>query len=171
MWKEIDLDDAVWRLPKERMKMKKRPHIVPLSSQAVEIFKQLQPVTGQYEHVFVAAGNRPICENAVLSAIRSFHYVEGTGDKAHNMYYFGKDDISAHGFRATASTRLHEEGWPDAAIELQLAHVIGDSVKRAYDYAKYLATRREMMQWWADYLDSLRDGTPKPPKSSQALRG
>ena len=142
-WDEIDLDTAAWKIPAEKMKMS-RPHIVPLAHQVVEILHDLRPVSGHGRYVFPSArgGSRPMSENTVNGALRRLGYE--------------KREITGHGFRSMASTLLHEQGWPSDAIERQLAHVEGNSVKAAYNYAEHLAERRRMMQVWADYLDGLK---------------
>jgi integrase len=141
-WEEIDLDKAEWRIPAERMKMR-RDHIVPLSRQAVAAFKQLQRLNGQWKCVFPNP-RKPIqfmSENAVLYALYRMGY--------HNR-------TTGHGFRHTASTILNESGlFSGDAIERQLAHVPGNKVRGAYNHAQYLPERRKMMQWWADYLDGV----------------
>lgn len=144
-WTEFDLDQAEWKIPAEKMKMK-RPHIVPLSRQAVAVLREIAPVTGRGRYVFpsLRTGYRPMSENTVLAALRRLGY--------------GKEEMTAHGFRAMASTLLHEKGWPSDVIERQLAHIEKNSVKAAYNYAQHLPERREMMQAWADYLDALEAG-------------
>ena len=126
------------------MKMR-RPHIVPLEQQVVKLLKDLQPITGRGRYIFpnlrAKTGNQPMSENAVLYAIRRMG--------------FSNEEMTAHGFRGMASTRLNEMGWPPDVIERQLAHVEGNSVRAAYNHAEYLAERRKMMQAWADYLDEL----------------
>lgn len=144
-WSEIDLDAAEWRIPAEKMKMKD-PHIVPLSSQAVEVLTEILPITGKGRYVFpsVRTNARPMSENTVLAALRRMG--------------FTKEEMSGHGFRAMASTVLHEQGWPSDVIERQLAHAERNSIKAAYNHAQHLPERRKMMQAWADYLEKLRGG-------------
>ncbi len=144
-WIEIDLDNAEWRILAEKMKMKD-PHIVPLSSQAVEVLCEILPITGQGRYVFpsVRTNSRPMSENTVLAALRRMG--------------FTKEEMSGHGFRAMASTVLHEQGWPSDIIELQLAHAERNSIKAAYNHAQHLPERRKMMQAWADYLEKLKGG-------------
>ncbi len=144
-WTEIDLDGATWCIPAERMKMRTE-HIVPLSRQAVDILRELHPLTGSGRFVFPSARTsaRPMSENAVTAALR-------------RMDYSG-EQMTGHGFRTTASTLLNELGWSADAIERQLAHAERDGVRDAYNRAEYLGERREMMQAWADYLDSLQAG-------------
>jgi len=148
-WPEIDLEAAEWRIPGERMKMG-RPHLVPLSRQAVAILKALRPLTdrGTSRWVFPCykyGADRPMSENTLNGALRRLGYA-GT-------------EMTAHGFRSMASTLLNEmkeaKGWDADAIERQLAHVESNKVRGAYDHSTHLEARREMMQVWADYLDSL----------------
>ena len=145
-WAEIDLDSSEWRIPDDKMKMK-NPHIVPLSTQAVEILYKIQPITGKGRYVFpsIRTYSRPMSDNTVLSALRRMGYT--------------KEEMSGHGFRAMASTVLHEQGWPSDIIERQLAHAERNSIKAAYNHAQHLPKRRKMMQAWADYLDTLRIGS------------
>jgi integrase len=144
-WVEIQLDSAEWRIPAAKMKMK-RDHIVPLSTQVVTIFEEIQPLTGNGRYVFPSSlpTGRPMSENTVNAALRRLGYT--------------KEEMTGHGFRSMASTLLNESGWTPDAIERQLAHVEGNSVRAAYNYAEHLEERRRMMQWWADYLDSLKNG-------------
>ncbi len=144
-WKEIDFGKSEWNIPAERMKMKE-PHLVPLSQQAVEILKELQPLTGRGTYLFPSprSNKRPMSDNAVLSALRRMG--------------IGKDEMSGHGFRAMARTVLDEvlHVRPDY-IEHQLAHAVRDPNGRAYNRTAHLPERRKMMQDWADYLDGLRE--------------
>jgi len=142
-WSEIDLDKAEWRIPAEKMKMKSL-HIVPLARQAVEVLREIQPLTAQGRYVFpsVRTDSRPMSENTVLAALRRMGYT--------------REEMTGHGFRAMASTILHEEGWSSDVIERQLAHAERNSIKAAYNHAQHLQERRNMMQWWADYLDNLK---------------
>ena len=158
-WHEFDIKDRLWRIPAEKMKAKSRPHLVPLSRQSIEILERLRGITGHLAHPFVCKEHRgvPMCENTQVKALLSLKDDEGNK-------VFRRGEITAHGFRSMASTRLHEEGWMSAAVELQLAHRVGSEVAVAYNYAEHMPYRTSMMQWWADYLDSLRDRTPKPVK-------
>ena len=141
-WSEIDFDACEWRIPAEKMKMK-RVHIVPLSRQAIELLTFCQQLTGKGRYIFPSArmDGRPMSDNTIRVALRSMGYTN--------------DDMTAHGFRAMASTRLNEMGWTPDVIERQLAHVERNSVRAAYNHAEYLDERRKMMQFWADYLDKL----------------
>lgn len=141
-WDEIDLENAEWRIPAERMKMR-RDHLVPLSRQAVAAFVELKRLNGQWKYAFPNS-HKPIkhmSENAVLYAL-------------YRLGYHGR--ATGHGFRHTASTILNETGlFSGDAIERQLAHISGNKVRGAYNHAQYLPERRTMMQWWADYLDEI----------------
>ncbi len=141
-WAEFDLDEGVWRIPAVRMKMRTE-HLVPLSQQAVEVLRELHPLTGAGRYVFPSArsASRPMSENAIVAALRRMGYERG--------------QMTAHGFRTMASTLLNEQGWSADAIERQLAHAERDEVRGAYNRAEYLTERRKMMQSWADYLDRL----------------
>lgn len=144
-WSEIDFDKAEWRIPAEKMKMR-MVHVVPLSTQVLELFRQVHELTGSGRYVFPGerTRERPMSENTVNAALRRLGY--------------SKDEMTGHGFRSMASTILNEQGWHRDAIERQLAHAERDGVRAAYNYAEHLPERREMMQEWSDYLDSLRDG-------------
>jgi integrase len=143
-WSEFDLDEAIWRIAAKRMKMKVA-HLVPLSEQAVAILRELYPLTGSSAFVLpgVRSASRPMSENTINGALRRLGYA--------------KDEMTGHGFRAMASSRLNELGWNADAIERQLAHAESNAVRAAYSHgAAYLDERRKMMQSWSDYLDSLR---------------
>jgi len=139
-WTEFDLDEARWTIPAERMKMDS-PHIVPLSRQAVEVLRALKLLTGNGKFAFPGANDKkkPISNNTILYALYRLGY---------------RDRMTGHGFRGLASTILHENGFDEAHIELQLAHMKRDKVAAAYNHAKYLKQRTQMMQWWADHLDA-----------------
>jgi integrase len=142
-WSEIDYGKAEWHIPATKMKMKAK-HIVPLSRQALKILQEIHPLTGRARYVFPSARTteRPLSDNALLSALRRMGYEQGT--------------LTVHGFRSTASTLLNEQGKNRDWIERQLAHGERDGVRAAYNYADYLPERKKMMQEWADYLDELR---------------
>lgn len=145
-WSEFDLDRAVWTIPASRTKMR-RPHRIPLARQAVAILRDLQAITGAGKLVFpcVRTTSRPISENTLNAALRRLGY--------------GKDEATAHGFRATASTVLNQSLlWHPDVIERQLAHVEANDVRRAYDRGEHWDERVKMMNWWADHLDALREG-------------
>ncbi|HCB3584865.1 tyrosine-type recombinase/integrase [Citrobacter koseri] len=140
-WSEFDLEKAVWEIPADRMKMK-RPHLVPLSTQALEIVQQLKVMSGQYPLVFPGR-NEPRKTMSEASINQVFK----------RMGYTGK--VTGHGFRHTMSTILHEEGFNTAWIETQLAHVDKNAIRGTYNHALYLEGRREMMQWYADFIDTI----------------
>lgn len=143
-WVELDLRSAEWRVPGHRMKMS-NDHIVPLSTQAVEILKGIHPLTGHGKYVFpsIRTSDRPMSENTINAALRAMGYP--------------KEVMTGHGFRALARTVMDEilEERVDL-IEHQLAHAVKDSNGRAYNRTSHLAARKKMMQRWSDYLDKLR---------------
>jgi integrase len=147
-WLEFDLAAAEWRIPSAKMKMR-RPHRVPLSRQALDVLRDLKPMSGGGRFLFpsVRSTVRPMSENTLNAALRRLGY--------------GTDEMTTHGFRTMASTRLNEmSGWNPDAIERQLAHQEQDDVRRAYVHAaEYWPERIKMMQVWADYLDELREMT------------
>ena len=150
-WAEIDLDAADWRIPGSKMKMKV-DHLVPLSNQAVELLRGVQPMTGHGRYVFpsLRTGERPMSENTINAALRGMGY----STEVH----------SAHGFRAMARTIMDEVlGERVDLIEHQLAHAVKDVNGRAYNRTTHLPARRVMMQTWADYLDKLRIGADVIP--------
>ncbi|MBJ9243280.1 tyrosine-type recombinase/integrase [Citrobacter koseri] len=140
-WSEFDLEKAVWEIPAERMKMK-RPHLVPLSTQALEIVQQLKVMSGQYPLVFPGR-NDPRKTMSEASINQVFKRIGYTGK------------VTGHGFRHTMSTILHEEGFNTAWIETQLAHVDKNAIRGTYNHALYLEGRRKMMQWYGDNIDKL----------------
>ncbi len=155
-WSEIDLEVAQWVIPAERMKMR-QAHLVPLSTQAVAILRELHALTGSGRYVFPGArtNGRPMSENAVLAALRRMGYE--------------KDEMTGHGFRAMARTILDEVlGFRPDYIEHQLAHAVRDPNGRAYNRTAHLGERRKMMQAWADYLDKLKAGAEVIPLRGQA---
>lgn len=149
-WSEIDLDAAEWRLPASKMKMKVE-HLVPLSVQAVEILRALQPITGEGKYVFPSLRSKAcMSENTINAALRGMGY--------------GKEVMTGHGFRAMARTIMDEVlGERVDLIEHQLAHAVKDPNGRAYNRTAHLPARRKMMQRWADYLDKLRTGADVIP--------
>ncbi len=138
-WAEFDLDAALWVIPKERMKMRVE-HRVPLSRQAVQVLRTMQPLTGGGDLVFPSPSYRskPLSENTFNSALARMGY---------------KYEATAHGFRATFSTVANECGWNADVIERQLAHKERNGVRAAYHRSTYTTERERLMQWWADYLD------------------
>lgn len=170
LWTEMDLDAALWTVPGERLKMRKglkataEPHLVPLSRQAVALLRQLRPLTGHGTYVFHGERSikRPMSDGTINAAFARMGF---------------KGEIVHHGLRHMASTALNELGWDEDEIERQLSHKLShkqkenavekqlgradkNRIRGIYNKAKYLATRRKMMQAWADYLDGLRE--PKP---------
>lgn len=142
-WLEIDFEKKEWRIPADRMKMR-TVHIVPLSQQAVEVLRRLYDMNKTYEYVFPNR-NRPsafMSENTMLYAI-------------YRMGYHSR--ATTHGFRATASTILNENGFAADAIEKQLAHLERDKIRASYNHAQYLPERRKMMEWWGDYIQKQID--------------
>lgn len=137
-WDEVDLEKGIWEIPAERMKMR-RPHIVPLSTQVIDLFKQLKPITGQYPFIFIGRNNRtkPISKESVSQVIELLGY---------------KGRATGHGFRHTMSTILHEQGFDSSWIEIQLAHVDKNTIRGTYNHAQYLVHRKKMMQWYSDKL-------------------
>ena len=141
-WTEFDFERNEWRVPAERMKMQEE-HIVPLSRQALALLNDLRPLTGRYELLFPNQNKvtAPISENTMTYALYRMGY---------------KSRATAHGFRATASTILNEQGFDPDIIEKQLAHTERNKVRAAYHRAEYLDARHKLMQWWADFLDRQR---------------
>ncbi len=148
-WAEVDFDRTEWVVPAERMKMRK-PHIIPLSKQAIECFAALQPLAMGSEYVFPNLGD----PSRSMSGT--------TLNKAFNeMGWAGR--FTPHGARSTASTALNAQGWSADAIERQLAHTERDLVRAAYNHSDFLDERRRMMQAWADYIDGLTSGENVTP--------
>ncbi|WP_310625166.1 integrase arm-type DNA-binding domain-containing protein [Limnohabitans sp.] len=152
-WAEVDLEKALWTIPPERMKREKAgkvngaPHLVPLSRQAVEILRQLHPLTGGGVMVFPGerSHERPMSDNTIRTALMALG--------------FAKEEHTAHGFRASARTMLAERlNFDPLVIEAQLAHAVPDTLGTAYNRTKYLDQRTAMMQQWADYCDKLAAG-------------
>jgi integrase len=143
LWQEINFDKAEWRIPASRMKMKD-PHIVPLSTQAITVLRELQKHSGNREHVFPNHQRPTKCmsENTMLFAL-------------YRMGYHSR--ATGHGFRATASTILYENGYTEDLVERQLAHAKRNKVRAAYDHAQFIEPRRKMMQWWGNYLDGMAE--------------
>lgn len=142
-WVEFDFTKAEWTIPAPRMKMRK-PHIVPLATQVVSLLEELREHSGQSEYVFPSpfSSSKCISDMGLLNALRRMGY--------------GKEQMTIHGFRSTASTLLNELGYNRDWIERQLAHGERNAVRAAYNYAEYLPERKLMMQEWAGYLDALK---------------
>ena len=143
-WAEFDLDAAMWVIPAERMK-ERAEHRVPLSRQAVEVLRSMQPLSGGRELVFPSPvyPSKPLSENTFNSALARMGY---------------KNTATAHGFRALFSTVANECGWNPDVIERQLAHKEQNEVRAAYHRSTYMKERERLMQWWADYLDGRKAG-------------
>lgn len=138
LWVEFDLDNAIWEIPAARMKMR-RPHLVPLSTQALNLLKELKIMTGNYRYVFPGRNdpNKPMSEASINQVIK-------------RIGYGGR--VTGHGFRHTLSTVLHDNNYPTDWIEMQLAHSDKNSIRATYNHAQYLEKRRSMMQWYSDVL-------------------
>ena len=141
-WSEINLDDATWRIPGDKMKTGE-PHIVPLSRQAIALLEDIKPLSSSGKFVFPSGvrGNEHMSRETIGATLRRLGL---------------KGEQTAHGFRTTASTILHEQGYNSDIIEKALAHAERNAIKAAYCHATYLPQRREMLQSWADYLDKLK---------------
>ena len=143
-WTEIDFDAAVWKIAATKMKMR-QPHTVPLSRQSLEILRAAQAITGRHRFVFASLypGTRPMSENTINAALRRLGYAG--------------DEMTAHGFRAMASSLLNESGkWNPDAIERALAHKAPNGVRGAYHRGTHWAERVEMGRWWSDHLEELK---------------
>jgi len=153
-WEEFDFDARRWSIPAARMKMK-TPHIVPLSSQTIEVLELLQTISGSGALVFPGEqdANKPMSNMTILKALERMGY---------------KGRMTGHGFRGLASTILHEQGYNHDHIELQLAHAPRNEVSAAYNHALYLEPRTRMMQDWADFLEQTRRGGKVLPFQSTA---
>lgn len=157
-WSEIDFDNAMWTIPAEREPLKgvkhshrgskmRTPHLVPLSNQSLIVLEEIKTISGGYDLIFIGDHNpgKPMSENTVNTALRG-------------MGYDTKTDVCGHGFRAMACSALVECGlWSKDAVERQMSHQERNSVRAAYIHkAEHLGERRLMIQWWADYLDTLK---------------
>ncbi|BEV10328.1 tyrosine-type recombinase/integrase [Asticcacaulis sp. DW145] len=150
-WTEVDFNAKVWRIPAEKMKMR-HEHVVPLSRQALEILTDAKALAYGSKYVFpsIRTGLRPMSENTINVALRRLGY--------------SGDEMTAHGFRSTASTLLNESGlWSPDAIERALAHKGSDRVRAIYHRGAHWDERVRMAQWWSDYIDRLRDGAAVVP--------
>jgi integrase len=148
-WPEIDFSDNLWRIPAEKMKAR-QPHLVPLAPQTLALLEELKPITGHSRLLFQGfrGQDRPISEITVLSALRRMGY--------------SKEKMCAHGFRGMASTALNEKGWNRDWIERRLAHEERNKIRGAYNHTDFLPSRRQMMDWWAAYLNALQNDRPAP---------
>lgn len=144
VWEEVDWNNALWKIPAERMKMR-REHIVPLSRQALGILASMKRFSGDCDLVFPStlSRTRALSNVGLLNALRRLGYERG--------------EMTVHGFRSSASTMLNEQGYNRDWVEMQLAHSDRNQIRGAYNRALYLPERRRMMQQWADYLDQLRE--------------
>lgn len=138
LWSEFDLDNAIWEIPAERMKMR-RVHLVPLSTQALDLLNELKIMTGNYRYVFPGR-NDP---NKVMNEASINQVIKRIG-------YGGK--VTGQGFRHSLSTILHEHGYEFAWIEMQLAHVDKNNIRGTYNHAQYISQRRLMLQWYSDFI-------------------
>ena len=137
-WDEFDLDNAIWKIPADRMKMR-IDHVVPLSKQAITLLSNIKKTYPSNDYVFHKA-NKPLVDHAMIYA----------------LYWMGyKHRMTVHGFRAIASTILNENSFRADVIERQLAHTEANQVRRAYNRAQYMNERTEMMSWWGDYLENI----------------
>lgn len=155
-WNEFDLEGALWTIPASKTKMRK-DHRVPLSRQAIAILAEAYALTGPKGYVFpsIRTRSRPMSDNTINAALRRLGYAS--------------DEMTAHGFRAMASTLLNESGkWHPDAIERALAHGDSDRIRAAYHRGAHWDERVKMAQWWSDYLDQLRDGTDTVPMKRSA---
>ncbi len=143
-WDEIDLDNAMWRIPAERMKME-QPHNVPLSKHAIAILERVGKLYGQEGIVFpgIRQGSKKLSQNTMLQALYKLGY---------------KEKATVHGFRAVFSTIANESGFEGDVIEKALAHEQRNKVRAAYHRSEYLEQRLELMQWWADLLQQMEHG-------------
>jgi integrase len=156
-WHEIDFDKSVWLIPAERTKMRRESHAVPLSAQAIALLRELERHSGGLEWMFRGQGKKgPISENTL--------------NQAYKRMGFGSDEVTPHGFRTTASTFLNETGkWNKDAIEKALAHKDADAIRAIYNRGTYWSERVQMMQWWSDYLDTLKTGATVLPFDVRAV--
>lgn len=141
-WAWVDFDKALWEIPAEFMKMG-RPHLVPLSRQIIELLKELYALTGRFKNMFPGRNDpsKVMSENTINQMIHALGY---------------KDKVVGHGFRHTFSTILNDEGFNSDWVEIQIAHVDKNKTRGTYNHALYLEGRKEMMQWYADFIDGLR---------------
>lgn len=156
-WDEIDFKNKLWTIPATRPLIEGArysdrgtkmmiPHIVPLSNQVLKLFRKLHEITGQYDLIFSYDGKKPLSENAIIQALKRLGYSTTT-------------DICGHGFRTMACSALIESGkWTKDAVERQMSHQERNNVRAAYIHkAEHLKERRVMMQWWSDYLDTIKE--------------
>lgn len=147
-WSEVDFEKAIWTIPAEKMKMR-TPHAVPLSRQALSLLKEIQELSVGSSYVFpsLRTPSRPISDNTINAALRRLGYTS--------------DQMTAHGFRTSASSLLNESGkWNPDAIERSLAHMVSGEIRRIYNRSTYWPERVEMAQWWSDYIEELKGKLP-----------
>ncbi|QOP41805.1 tyrosine-type recombinase/integrase [Sulfurimonas marina] len=145
-WNEIDFNDRLWRIPASKMKTKEE-FLIPLSDQVFTLLKEIHTFTGQEQYVFPSYRYKtaPLSDNTLIGAFRRMGY--------------SKEEFVPHSFRAMFSTIAHEQGtFKHEVIEKQLAHSVGNSVSQAYNRSEYLQDRKELMQWWSDYLEEVKNG-------------
>lgn len=154
-WAEIDWEREEWHIPKERMK-KRRPHVVPLSNQALDVLRELHKLTGDKEHIFHSpvSKSKHLSNGTILMALRRMGYAK---------------QQSGHGFRTLASTVLNEKGYSPDVIERQLSHEDDDKIRSAYNRAEYLLERKKMMQDYADILDGMKVNKPNVTKIKKSI--
>jgi integrase len=155
-WKDIDLDAKLWRIPLDDMKSD-REHLVPLTETTIRILREVKQLTGENEYIFPSSrnANYPFSDTTLNKALRRMGY---DGNK-----------LVAHGFRAMFSTVANEQsGFRTEVIEMQLAHKVGNEVSRAYNRALYLKERRDLMQWWSNYLDEQKRNYIEKQESRQS---
>lgn len=151
-WSELDLEKAIWTIPSARMKQRSGDHTVPLSGQSIELIRTMQGLSGHSDYVFpsVRSKDRPMSENTVTGALRRLGY--------------GGSEMTAHGFRTSASSLLNESGkWNPDAVERALSHADKNAVRGIYNRSPYWNERVAMAQWWSDHLDTLRKGAEVVP--------
>jgi integrase len=155
-WSEIDLENKLWTIPAERMKMRLE-HKVPLTPQTIEILARLKPISGEREHLFTSYMNHNTHCN-----------VESANKALSRMGY--KNKLVAHGLRALASTTLNEQGFDPDVIEAALSHVDKNEVRRAYNRAEYLERRRSLMVWWSEHIENSSKGIMSLPSGIKNLK-
>ncbi len=138
LWLEVDLDNAIWEIPAERMKLR-WSHLAPLSTQALDLLNELKMMTGNYRYVFPGRNdpNKPMSETSINQVIK-------------RIGYGGR--LTGHGFRHMLSIILHEQGFESVWIEMQLAHVDNNNIRRIYNHAQYLEKKRKMFQWYSNSI-------------------
>jgi len=156
-WDEIDIENAMWMLPVNRTKTKKRVHIIPLTPQALALIEVMRPVSGKRDHLFPGdrKPNHHTNEQTANTAIKRMGYA---------------NILVAHGLRSLASTTLNENGFDPDVIESALSHLDKNEVRRAYNHAEYIERRRVMMLWWSEHIESAATGNMSLSDTSKPLR-